>query len=132
MCFYPIFFRFLINEWNVNSRVHKKLPRTNNPVEGLFNAINNSIGKVNPTLWKLIRAFQSEESGARLKMNQVSRGDTVKQSKVYKDVNERLQNMVQDYEHDGKKDRMKFLFFASMVLKNMEVIEVENMEPQDE
>ena len=101
-------------------------------MEGLFNAINNSIGKVNPTLWKLIRAFQSEESGARLKMNQVARGDTVKQSKVYKDVNERLQNMVQDYEHDGKKDRMKFLFFASMVLKNMEVIEVENMEPQDE
>ena len=122
----------MIKEWNVHSRVLKKLPRTNNPVEGLFNAINNSLGKPNPTIWKLIEAFQNEESGARLKMNQVARGDTVKQSKVYKDVTERLENMVQDYEHDGKKDRMKFLFFASMVLKKLEVIEIENTEPSDE
>ena len=118
----------MISEWNVCSRIKAKLPRTNNPVEGINNAIHKTLMKEHPTIWEIIEAFQNEEAGAVLKMNHVARGDKVRQQKIYKDINEQLQNMIEDYENVGKKDRMKFLMMASLKLKKLEIADVENNE----
>ena len=132
MYFKPNFFRFLIKEWNVNLRIKNDLPRTNNPVESLNNALAKSLGKKDPIIWELIEAFQYEDGSALLKINHHERGDTLKQSKVYKDINEQLQNLVNNYESQGRNDRMMFLRMVSRKLKKVEVVEVENMQPIDE
>ena len=108
------------------SRVKADLPRSNNPLEGFNNALNKAIGQPHPTIWTLIEAFQKEEASARLKMNHVARGDKVYQQKLYKDITEQLQELVKNYEMNGKKDRMTFLKMVSRKLKRVEVAESEN------
>ena len=122
----------MIKNWNVNLRIWNDLPRTNNPVESLNNALAKSLGKKDPIIWELIEAFQNEDGSALLKINQHERGDTLKQSKVYMDINEQLQNLVHNYESQGRNDRMMFLRMVSRKLKKVEVVEVENMKPIDE
>ena len=34
-----------------------KMPRTNNPVEGLHHAVNRTIGRANPTIWQVLKAL---------------------------------------------------------------------------
>ena len=108
-----------------------KMPRTNNPLEGLHHAVNRTIGRANPTIWQVLKAFQDEETNARLKINHVERGEPAKQAKVYRDLNERLYNLVANYETQGKKDRIKYLRMISYNLKKVEVIEEENDLPAD-
>ena len=67
-------------------RVKMKLPRTNNPVEGFHNALNRTLNKENPTLWNVLKAFQDEETQARLKMNHASRGERPKQPAVFRKI----------------------------------------------
>ena len=128
---YFFIFRYLVKEWNVFKRVLMKLPRTNNPLEGLHNAVNRAIGKVNPSLFRVIKAFQDEETNARLKLNHAARGDKPKQSKVYHDVNERIFHLVSNYETEGKEDRIQYLRMISNTLKKVEVIESENVEHEE-
>ena len=120
-----------MNEWNVHKRVLRKMPRTNNPLEGLHNALNRTIGKANPTIWQVLKAFQDEEANARLKINHVNRGERPKQPKVYRDVNERIFNLVSNYENEWKNDRIKFLRMISYNLKKVEIVEEENIEPEN-
>ena len=108
-----------------------KLPRTNNPLEGLHNAVNRAIGKVNPSLFRVIKAFQDEETNARLKLNHAARGDKPKQTKVVRDVNERIFHLVSNYETEGKKDRIQYLRMISYTLKKVEIIYTENVEPEE-
>ena len=112
-------------------RVKMKLPRTNNPVEGFHNALNRTLNKENPTLWNVLKAFQDEETQARLKMNHASRGERPKQPAVFRKINENLYNMVMAYDTEGKKDRPKYLRMITYSLKNLEVIDdKENDEPE--
>ena len=108
-----------------------KMPRTNNPVEGLHHAVNRTIGRANPTIWQVLKAFQDEETNARLKINHVERGEPAKQAKVYRDLNERLYNLVSNYETQGKLDRIKYLRHISYNLKKIEYVEEENTSPDD-
>ena len=81
-----------------------KMPRTNNPLEGLHNAVNRTIGRANPTIWKVLKAFQDEETNARLKINHVERGEPAKQARIYRELNESLiwcQTMKQKEEKIG-------------------------------
>ena len=108
-----------------------KLPRTNNPVEGFHNALNRSVNKENPTLWNVLKAFQDEETQARMKMNHASRGERPKQPAVFRKINENLFNMVMAYASEGSKDRPKYLRMITYSLKNLEVIDdKENGEPE--
>ena len=118
-----IFHRFLISEWNVNQRIHEKLPRSNCSIESLHRTVYKTIGHANPTIWELIGRLQNEEASARLKMSQSERGDTPKQKKVYKDLTERIENLVENYE-DWKKSnrRITFLEKISLNLKTVETI----------
>ena len=56
-------------------------------------------------------------------MSQSERGDTPKQKKVYKDLTERIENLVENYE-DWKKSnrRITFLEKISLNLKTVETI----------
>ena len=120
-------YRYLVKEWNVFKRVVMKLPRTNNPLEGLHNAVNKAIGKVNPSLFQVIKAFQDEETNARIKMNHAARGDKPRQTKVYREVNERISHLVSNYETEGKADRMQYLRLISYTLKRVEIV----IEPEE-
>ena len=108
-----------------------KMPRTNNPLEGLHNAVNRTIGRANPTIWKVLKAFQDEETNARLKINHVERGEPAKQARIYRELNERIFNMVSDYETKGREDRIKYLRMISYCLKKVDVIEEENVLPTE-
>ena len=99
-------FRFMIKDWNVFKRVQMKLPRTNNPVEGFHNALNRTVNKENPTLWNVLKAFQDEETQARMKLNHFNRGEKPKQAAIFKKINENLHNMVMNYDPEGRKDHM--------------------------
>ena len=101
-------------------------------MESLNNALAKSLGKTEPIIWELIEAFQNEDGSAVLKINHHERGDTLKQSKLYKDINEQLQNLVFNYESQGRKDRMMFLRMVSRKLKKVEVVDIENMVLIDE
>ena len=115
--------RFLISEWNVNHRIWEKLPRSNCALESLHRTIYKTIGHANPTIWELIERIQNEETSARLKISETERGDTPKQNKVYKDLTERLENLVHRYENMKEShQRMKFLEKVSLSLKTVEVI----------
>ena len=130
-----ILHRFMIKQWNVFTRVVNKLPRTNNPLEGFHNALNRAIHKENPTLWNVLSAFQEEESHARLRMNHASRGEKPKQSKIYKDMNEKIFNLVTNYKSQGSKDRMKYLRMITYAIKHIEIfeeVEQENEMENDE
>ena len=109
-----------------------KLPRTNNPVEGFHNALNRTINKENPTLWNVLKAFQDEETHARMKLNHFSRGEKPKQATIFKKINENLYNMVMNYETEGRKDRIKYLRMITYSLKGFEVVDdKENTETQE-
>ena len=127
-----IIFRYLIKDWNVYKRIQMKLPRTNNPVEGFHNALNRTINKENPTLWNVLKAFQDEETHARMKLNHFSRGEKPKQATIFKKINENLYNMVMNYEIEGRKDRIKYLRMITYSLKGFEVVDdKENTETQE-
>ena len=100
-------------------------------LEGLHNAVNRTIGRANPTIWKVLKAFQDEETNARLKINHVERGEPAKQARIYRELNERIFNMVSDYETKGREDRIKYLRMISYCLKKVDVIEEENVLPTE-
>ena len=122
----------MVSEWNVNHRIWDKLPRSNCSVESLHRTVYKTIGHANPTIWELIGRLQNEEASARLKMSESERGDTPKQKKIYKDLTERIENLVENY-GDWKQgnQRMTFLEKISLNLKTVEIIP-DNDEEEDE
>ena len=117
----------MVSEWNVNQRIWQKLPRSNCSIESLHRTAYKTIGHANPTIWELIERLQNEEASARLKMSETERGDTPKQKKVYKDMTERIENLVHNYENwKESNQRMKFLEKISLNLKAVEVIPEDN------
>ena len=65
-------------------------------------------------------------------MSESERGDTPKQKKIYKDLTERIENLVENY-GDWKQgnQRMTFLEKISLNLKTVEIIP-DNDEEEDE
>ena len=94
--------------------------------------MNRTVNKENPTLWNVLKAFQDEETQARMKLNHFNRGEKPKQAAIFKKINENLHNMVMNYDPEGRKDRMKYLRMITYSLKGFEVIDdKENIESHD-
>ena len=78
-------------------------PRTNNHLEGYHCALQSVVSGVHPDIWKLILALKKEESLAHLKNVQFDGGHGIPEKRKYKDLNERLKNIVLRYDSQKKK-----------------------------
>ena len=97
---------FPVGCWNVHDRNVQGLPRTNNNLEGWHNAFQSSISCTHPNIWKLIDALKKEETLSQTKKVHFDRGDDISQKKKYKDVNKRIQTIIDRY---GEMDKLSFL-----------------------
>ena len=80
-------------------RVRQQLPRTNNVVEGWHNAFNSSVGCSHPSVSKLFKSLQREQSLQEAKLIKWESGDTIVRSKKSIERDERIQLLVGDYEN---------------------------------
>ena len=88
---------FPIRMWNMFERVREKLSRTNNAVEGWHNALNSSIGCSHPSVPKLFKCFQREQSLQEAKLIKWEAGSTMVRSKKSIERENRIQLLVADY-----------------------------------
>ena len=72
---------FPIRIWNMYERVRQQLPRTNNVVEGWNNAFNPSVGYSHPSVSKLFKSLQREQSLQEAKLIKWEFDDTMVRSK---------------------------------------------------
>ena len=92
--------------WNMYARVLNHTSRTNNCVEGWHNAFQTGITISYPSFPKLVNHFQREQAVQDAKYAKWEGGNRHPQSKSSKERNERLYNLVIDYE---KRDTITFL-----------------------
>ena len=90
---YPL---FPMHIWNLRERTLQNQPRTNNNLEGYHFALQCVVSGVHPNIWKLILA---------LKKVQFDGGHGIPEKRKYKDLNERLKNIVLRYDSQKKKNR---------------------------
>ena len=84
--------------WNVNARVQDDLPRTNNHLEGWYNRFAQIVEQPHPHIWKFIDTLKKECAINRhLMMQEISDADPPQQKRMYRLVNGRLKNFVQNY-----------------------------------
>jgi len=88
---------FPLTLWNINQRVVESLPRTNNSVEGWHCGFQSSLQCSHPTLWKLLDQLIWENELHRLTVAQLLAGQTHTVKRVYRITNERIVNVVADY-----------------------------------
>ena len=88
---------FPIRIWNIFERVREQLPRTNNAVEGWHNALNSSIGCSHPSVSKLFKCLQREQSLQEANLIKWEAGSTMVRSKKSIERENRIQLLVADY-----------------------------------
>ena len=104
------------NMWNSYQYVIDDLPRNNNAVEGWHNTFINRVGKHHTSMTGLIRTLQTEQGVNELLFEQLSFGrkDLIPENRrKYKDYDERLENVVSNYDSYDIKD---YLYSASNLL----------------
>ena len=95
--------RFPHAMWNVHGRVENDLPRTNNHLEGWHNRFNAFISVRHADIWKFIQALKGDCALQNHTRTQAMIGaDPPRQRLVYRQVNERLQNLVENYNVNDK------------------------------
>ena len=97
--------RFPPELWNVHKATMNDCPRMNNLCEGWNNKFYHLIGYQHPSIWKLIRTFQKEESVVSAVIARDSVGEPPKKrtKKMYSDIQQRLKNLCKDY-IEGRKN----------------------------
>ena len=90
---------FPIRIWNMYERVRQQLPRTNNVVEGWHNAFNSNVGCSHPSVSKLFKFLQREQSLQEAKLIKWESGERIVRSKKSIERDERIQLLVGDYEN---------------------------------
>ena len=93
---------FPIDSWNVHLRTDSEMPRTNNHLEGYHNALQSSLSCIHPNIWKFINGLKKEEHLAQLKKIQFDGGEICEKKKKYKDINKRLQTIIERYSDQNK------------------------------
>ena len=88
-------FTELFTFWNVNTRVQDHLPRTNNHLEGWHNRFAQIVEQPHPHIWKFIE--KDYAINRHLMMQEIIGADPPQQKRMYRLVNDRLQNLVQNY-----------------------------------
>ena len=91
--------RFQIPMWNVRQRTQRGIPRTNNKLEGLHNAVQGMFDGVHPTMWKFLTGLQREHTiQYGLYIQAIAGEEPPPQKKTYRDINERLQTNIARHE----------------------------------
>ena len=84
--------------WNVNTRVHDHLPRKNSHLEEWHNRFAQIVEQPHPHIWKFIYSLKKDCTINRhLMMQEIIGADPPQQKRMYRLVNDRLQNLVQNY-----------------------------------
>ena len=84
--------------WNIHHRVTSDLPRTNNALEGWHRQFNDSISVAHPTIWTFIKVLRREAAIQQIRVGHFIAGRPAPaQRRVYRDVNDRIKNIVNDY-----------------------------------
>ena len=97
---------FPMRYWNMHTRVLNHSARTNNSVEGWHNAFQSGISISHPSFPKLVNYLQREQAVQDEKYAKWESGNMHQQSKSSKDRDERLFNLVMDYEN---RDTLNYL-----------------------
>ena len=93
---------FPISIWNMNLRTQRSMPRTNNSLKGFHSALSNNAQQPHANLWKLIDRLMKEEVLSQTNVLQMERGDERSTTTKYKNINNRLQQIVTRYNPDDK------------------------------
>ena len=84
--------------WNVNTRVHDDLPRSNNHLEGWHNRFSSMFHGAHPPIWDFIESLQRDSALNHMVLGHIAAGAPAPPQKlVYRNVNIRLQALVQGY-----------------------------------
>ncbi len=94
--------------WNVYSRVEAGLPRTNNNIEGWHRRMDASAGCHHPNIWVFLDILKKEEALNRITVIQTLAGQgPPPQRRTYRNITQRLQTLVGDYENRGRLDFLR-------------------------
>ena len=87
--------------WNMNLRVHKNLPRTNNNLEGWYNRFSNPFAHRLTHVSKFIDGLKQDSSLNHLLMAQMIAGaPNPPQRRIYREVDERIQRLEAGYQNN--------------------------------
>ena len=90
---------FAISLWNVHDRVDHDLPRTNNSIEGWHHSFDLRVAITHPLVRRLVAKLLKEQAHNELLLEQVSaRIPLPPPKKKYQVVNQRLKEIVRDYD----------------------------------
>ena len=97
--------RFPPEIWNVHVATINDCPRTNNFCEGWNNKFCHLVGHQHPSIWKLIKMLQKEESAvsAVILRDLIGEPPVKKVKKIYVRLQQRLKNLCIDY-NEGRKN----------------------------
>jgi len=100
--------------WNVYHETLNSISRTNNACEGFHRALKQFVGSHKPTMWKFIEALKGMQRKTDFVANQyLSGSEPPKKKKKYRDYDEKLQTVVENY------SGMKKLDYLLMVASNI-------------
>lgn len=97
-----------IHLWNMYDRTLQNQTRSNNQVEGWHSGFTKIVNCSHPGFYKFIEFLKIDENHQRVVVEQLLSGHTISgQRKIYRDLNERLFNIIQTYSHDSKMNYLR-------------------------
>ena len=93
--------------WNIHRRVIDDLPRTTNMLEGWHKQFATSVSCAHPTIWKFVKVLRKDAGVQLVRIAHFVAGrPPTQQKRVYRDLNERVKTIVNDY---GNRNIIEFL-----------------------
>ena len=107
---------FKIQLWNCYDAVNNDTMRTNNAVEGWHHSFNGKVRVSHASFDKFLKVVIDEQGLTELLINQMDTGLNVvaKRRKAYRDVDERIKNIVDSYDY---KNIIEYLKNIGSVMK---------------
>ena len=98
-------------------RVQTHLTRTDNDVEGWYNAFQSSIACSHPSICRLLKVLQREQSLQEAKIAKCEAGVTYKQNRKCIERKKQVQTLVSDYAKKIRVSRITLIFdFIILIL----------------
>ncbi|CAF4639567.1 unnamed protein product [Didymodactylos carnosus] len=96
--------------WNCFERLENDLPRTNNPVEGWNNAMNQFVGAAHPVIYKIIQDIKKEQHSTQILIEKFESGSMkLSRRAKYEKIDQKLQHLVTQYNIMSKAEYFKHL-----------------------
>ena len=103
---------FPITVWNMYEQTLQRLPRTNNAVEGGHHSFQANVGGCHPNFWKFIDILKREQNLAQVHIARARAGHQPEpQRRRYQDSNQRILNIVQDFNNRDTIDYLRGIAF---------------------